>query len=73
MIDNKKKKKRCKICRAKLSLIECQIMCKCQNLYCYKHRLPEQHNCNFEFKPTDEEKDKKADTIRCVSDKVEKI
>lgn len=74
MIDNKKKKRnRCKICNAKLSLVECQIICKCGNLYCYKHRLPENHNCQFEFKPTDEENIKKAQDIRCVSEKVEKI
>ena len=51
--DNKKKKTkklRCSFegCRKKLSLLD--LECKCKNKYCLIHRLPENHNCSFDFK-----------------------
>jgi predicted nucleic acid binding AN1-type Zn finger protein len=52
----KSKKPRCKCivdnegtkCRAKLSLVDQE--CKCGIKFCGKHRLPENHNCSFDFK-----------------------
>ncbi len=46
----KKKKYRCPICNIKLTLVEKTIFCSCKKSYCTKHRLPEQHNCNYNFK-----------------------
>jgi len=44
----KKKKKRCIICKKKLILTDQK--CRCGIVFCPKHRLPEQHNCSFDFK-----------------------
>jgi len=35
-------------CKKKLTLTD--FKCKCNKKFCPKHRLPEQHNCNFDFK-----------------------
>lgn len=45
-----KKNIRCNICKKKISIIE-EIMakCKCNNNYCTLHRLPEYHNCDFDY------------------------
>lgn len=44
------KKLKCNICKKKISIIE-EIMakCKCNNYYCTLHRLPENHNCEFDY------------------------
>ncbi len=42
------KRKRCTKCNKKLSLVP--IGCRCGNLYCNLCRMPESHNCNFDFK-----------------------
>lgn len=46
----KKKKNRCPICNIKLTLVEQTIFCSCEKSFCTKHRLPEKHNCNYNFK-----------------------
>ena len=39
------------ICNKKLSLIEkISCNCKCGNIYCLSHRLPEIHHCIYNFK-----------------------
>ena len=38
----------CFYCDKKLKLIH--YKCKCKNLYCVKHRLPQSHDCKFDFK-----------------------
>jgi len=45
-----KKKKRCNHpnCKKKLKLTD--MPCRCQKCFCAKHRLPEQHDCSFNFK-----------------------
>ena len=56
MVTPKSKKPRCTCivdadgnkCRTKLSLLDQE--CKCGNKFCAKHRLPENHNCSFNFK-----------------------
>ena len=44
------KKNRCnhKDCNKKLKLTD--IKCKCDLIFCSKHRMPENHNCSFNFK-----------------------
>lgn len=44
-------KKRCFQCKSKLELAQRQIgKCKCENVFCALHRLPELHNCDFDHK-----------------------
>jgi predicted nucleic acid binding AN1-type Zn finger protein len=35
-------------CTKKLQLTD--FKCKCSNTYCSKHRLPETHKCNYDYK-----------------------
>ena len=46
----KKKKNRCQMegCKRKLDLVPFE--CQCQLKFCSLHRLPEEHNCIFDFK-----------------------
>jgi predicted nucleic acid binding AN1-type Zn finger protein len=52
-------------CNAKLKLTD--FDCKCTNRFCMKHRMPELHNCSYDFK-----KDK-IQLIKVVAEKVIKI
>lgn len=40
---------RCTKCKIKLKFSE-NIPCKCNNLYCNKHKLSVYHNCMFDYK-----------------------
>jgi len=43
---------RCKAenCRCKISLTqEITNKCKCGKLFCNKHKMPEQHNCTYDW------------------------
>lgn len=69
----KKKKSRCSYssCGKKLSIIDMGIGCKCNLLYCGKHRLPEAHNCSFDHKK--EARDATAKTLNehaCITKKI---
>lgn len=66
-----KNKIRCVICNKKLKLHE-QYVCKCNNYYCTSHKLPEQHQCNFDFKKSAREMIKKNNPL-VINDKVIKI
>jgi hypothetical protein len=44
----KSKKPRCSTCNKKVGL--CAIKCKCDLVFCDKHRYAEAHNCTFDFK-----------------------
>lgn len=35
-------------CTKKLGLMP--VICRCENAYCAKHRLPETHNCMYDYK-----------------------
>jgi hypothetical protein len=40
----------CFICHKKLSLVECTTnKCKCDEIFCKKHKEPIQHQCTFNF------------------------
>ena len=41
-------KKKCFSCSKKLGLLG--IECKCGYVYCNGHRLPESHDCDFDFR-----------------------
>ena len=41
-------KEKCIICKKKLTLTD--MKCRCGVKLCTKHRLPEQHQCSYNFK-----------------------
>ncbi len=57
-------------CKKKLKTVD-KIMglCRCENVFCKIHRLPEQHNCSFQFIIN---KDEFIRENKCVAIKVEK-
>jgi len=52
----RKKKNRCYQCNSKLSIIERQLICKCKNYFCMKHRHAVEvfkdngHICTFNYR-----------------------
>ena len=46
----KKKKPRCFICNSKVGLLGHRCECNSDIQFCAYHRLPESHNCTFDFK-----------------------
>ena len=65
-IKKRTKKKRCPVCNKKLKLVN--FKCKCDKIFCAFHRMPEQHNCLYDFK-TEEEGEKCIEFILCLSTK----
>jgi len=49
-----KNKKRCWTCRKKIGFLG--FKCKCEYVFCKKHRIPEEHLCVFDFKREQREK-----------------
>jgi predicted nucleic acid binding AN1-type Zn finger protein len=40
----------CKICNKKVSIVNTITnICKCNNLFCNNHKLPENHACSFDY------------------------
>lgn len=62
-------KKKCSFCKKRINLLE--FDCKCSKIFCLKHRLPESHNCTFNFHFNREKIFK--DSIKCEFKKIEKI
>jgi predicted nucleic acid binding AN1-type Zn finger protein len=50
----KKKKTRCHSCNVKLGMLGFE--CKCEGMFCSKHRFADQHECSFDFKTFDRKK-----------------
>ena len=48
-VAGKKKKKRCGVkgCKKKITLLS--FTCQCEKIFCTEHRMPEQHNCSFDW------------------------
>ena len=61
-----KKRKRCYMCNKKLPIIP--ITCKCKKDFCNNCRLPESHNCTYDYK-----KDKSQILSSCGGGKFSKI
>lgn len=40
----------CYYCKKKLNIIMASIKCKCNNIFCKKHRHPENHQCTYNYK-----------------------
>ncbi|RVW65205.1 Zinc finger A20 and AN1 domain-containing stress-associated protein 1 [Vitis vinifera] len=43
-----KKSEKCEMCKKKVGIIG--FKCRCGSMFCGKHRLPEKHECNFDYK-----------------------
>ena len=54
-----KKNKKCSFqgCKKKISITS--MKCRCKKKFCEKHRLPEQHECSYDFK-----KNRETDLIK---------
>ena len=46
--------------------------CKCEKMYCKFHKLPENHNCSYDYKENNN-KQKLIDNLKCSSSKLQKI
>ena len=57
-------------CNKNLKLTDFE--CRCEYIYCIKHRLPESHNCNYNFKLTGKEK-LRLDNPICIASKIIKL
>ena len=57
-------------CNRKLKLTD--YACKCEKIFCKIHRLPEDHNCVYDYKENNN-KQKKIEAMKCILDKIEKI
>ena len=56
-------------CNRKIKLTD--FPCKCDKIFCKIHRLPEYHNCVYNYKENDVEK--KIENMKCISEKINKI
>lgn len=60
-----------KECKVKIKMIEMTMgTCRCQKVFCVKHRLPESHNCPVIIKFN---KDDFVKSNLCVASKIETI
>ena len=64
---SKLKKQRCFHCKKKTGILN--YKCKCNNIFCTKCRLPEEHCCSYDYKTIGREQLKKT----MVSVKASKI
>ncbi len=66
-------KQRCcnKNCIKKIKLTD--YPCKCNKIYCINHRLPEEHDCDFNFKQTFDEIEKIVKELKVIPEKTVKI
>jgi predicted nucleic acid binding AN1-type Zn finger protein len=57
-------------CNKRIHIVN--LYCKCGYKYCIKHRLPEMHNCVFNYKNIIQ-KDKLIESMKCSSIKIQKL
>jgi len=69
---NKNMDKRCNHIECMKKLRISDMKCKCEFIFCLLHRLPEQHNCLFDYKNS-QDFDKIINNMKCTSTKIEKI
>ncbi|XP_020269539.1 zinc finger A20 and AN1 domain-containing stress-associated protein 7-like [Asparagus officinalis] len=62
---------RCGCCNKKIGLMK-GFSCRCGNVYCTKHRHPEEHRCSFDFKAAARDSLAKANPI-VKADKLERV
>ena len=63
--NNKKKKKtkRCIVCNKKVGIMPFTCKCSSTNLFCSQHRLPEYHNCTYNWIKEGKEKIMKENPV----------
>lgn len=73
--ETKSKKPRCAVecCNKKMSLIALELSCRCGKSFCALHRMPESHNCTFDYKKDNQTKCVKIENLKCVANKIIKI
>jgi len=49
------------------------LSCRCGNTYCSTHRLPETHDCSYNFKLNNKEMDVLKEQMKCTNQKIIKI
>lgn len=69
-IIKKNKINRCFECTKRLGL--CAIKCRCNNIFCAKHRYAEKHICSYNYK-NNQTDDLKKELINIIPEKVSKI
>ena len=69
--ETKEKKRRCFYCNTRLKLLE-ENLCKCEKIFCPKHRLCHSHNCPL-IKSEDHKKKIEKNNPKIQNDKVDKI
>ncbi|XP_061353563.1 zinc finger A20 and AN1 domain-containing stress-associated protein 10-like [Gastrolobium bilobum] len=63
----KTKKKRCKICNKNVRLLGFE--CRCGDVFCGRHRYPEEHSCSVDFKKIGRQSLAKQNP-KCAGDKL---
>ena len=68
---SKTKKMKCQVCNKKINL-GMEFTCRCGKLLCSQHRLPETHECSFDYKMFGKEVLKKENPV-VAADKLSKF
>ena len=68
-----KQPKRCQFRDCKKKLPITKFMCKCELYFCDLHRYPNEHSCSFNYKSGIQNSEDLIKTMKCVSEKVEKV
>lgn len=59
-------------CKKRISVVDSlSSQCKCRKIFCTIHRLPESHNCTFDYMK-EYDREKEISKMKCVSE-LEKI
>ncbi len=62
------KNPKCAFCNKKISIVDSlSSTCKCGKVYCLKHRLPENHECNYNYL-NEINKDEEIAKLKCVKE-----
>ena len=66
-VNNERMKKKCPMCNNRVKLTD--IKCKCGKVHCMIHRLPEDHQCEYNI--CEESNNKlKDNTVYVITDKI---
>ena len=61
----------CTDCKTRIKMVEVTLgTCRCQKVFCPKHRLPEAHQCQLVQRIS---KDAFVDANKCIAPKIETI
>ena len=70
MMSQKSAKSHCKICGKSVGIFGFE--CRCKNMYCTKHRIPELHECTYNFKQNGKQL-LESTLIKVTKNKIENI